>query len=172
VGQDEQYEAVSAQYGEALKRLARAYEADADKRRDLLQEIHIALWRSFANFGERCSLRTWVYRVAHNTAASHVLRQRRMRLDGLIGLDEAESIADLTDHERSIEQRIALQRLTDLIHRLRPLDRQLMLLYLEGMDAASMADITGISSTHVRIQIHRIKNILAERFHEARDHES
>ena len=117
-------------------------------------------------------MRTWVYRVAHNTAASHVLRQRRMKLDGLIGLDEAESIADLTDHERNVEQRIALQRLTHLIHRLRPLDRQLMLLYLEGMDAASMADITGISPAHVRIQIHRIKNILAERFHEARDHES
>jgi DNA-directed RNA polymerase specialized sigma24 family protein len=34
-----------------------------------LQEIRIALWRSFANFDGRCSLRTWVYRVAHNTAA-------------------------------------------------------------------------------------------------------
>jgi RNA polymerase sigma-70 factor, ECF subfamily len=123
VGQDEQYEAASAQYGEALKRLAQAYEADANKRLDLLQEIHIALWRSFAKFQERCSLRTWVYRVAHNAAASHVLRQ-------------------------------------------------LMVLYLEGMDAASMADITGISPAHVRVQIHRIKNILSERFHEAIDHES
>jgi RNA polymerase sigma-70 factor, ECF subfamily len=172
VGQDEHYEAASAEYSEALKRLARAYEADADKRLDLLQEIHLALWRSFAKFEERCSVRTWVYRVAHNTAASHVLRQRRMKLDGLIGLDEAESVADLTDHERKVEQRMALQRLMYLIHRLRPLDRQVMLLYLEGMDAASIADISGISSNHVRILIHRIKNILAERFHEAKDHES
>jgi RNA polymerase sigma-70 factor (ECF subfamily) len=30
-------------YGAALARLARAYEPDADRRRDLLQEIHIAL---------------------------------------------------------------------------------------------------------------------------------
>ncbi len=34
-------------FGPALERLARVYEADADLRRDLLQEIHIALWRSF-----------------------------------------------------------------------------------------------------------------------------
>src|SRR5581483_11760738 len=127
---------------------------------DLLQEIHIALWKSFAKFEQRCSVKTWVYRVAHNTAASHVLRERRMKLDGLIGLDEAESIADPTDHQRGAEQRIALDRLTHLIRRLRPLDRQVMLLYLEGMDAASIAEVTGISPAHVRIQIHRIKNIL------------
>jgi RNA polymerase sigma-70 factor (ECF subfamily) len=41
-----------------------------EDRRDLLQEIHLALWRSFATFDDRCSLRTWVYRVAHNVATS------------------------------------------------------------------------------------------------------
>jgi hypothetical protein len=34
-------------HGAALERLARSYEADADKRQDLLREIHLALWRSF-----------------------------------------------------------------------------------------------------------------------------
>jgi DNA-directed RNA polymerase specialized sigma24 family protein len=47
--------------------LVRGYEADPGRRQDLLQDIHIALWRSFAVFDERCSLRTWVYRVAHIT---------------------------------------------------------------------------------------------------------
>ena len=36
---------------------------DSDKRRDLFQEIHFAIWRSFAGYDGRCSLRTWVYRV-------------------------------------------------------------------------------------------------------------
>jgi RNA polymerase sigma-70 factor (ECF subfamily) len=75
--QDELYQKAAEIYQAALERLARAYEADADVRRDLLQDIHIALWRSFEGFDGRCSLRTWVYRVAHNTAASHVIRQRR-----------------------------------------------------------------------------------------------
>jgi RNA polymerase sigma-70 factor, ECF subfamily len=66
-GATERYEEASAAYGAALERLARAYEADPDRRRDLLQEIHIALWRSLEGFDGRCSLRTWVYRVAHNT---------------------------------------------------------------------------------------------------------
>jgi N-acetylneuraminic acid mutarotase len=43
--------------------------------RDLLQEIHFQLWRSFAHFDHRCSLRTWVYRVAHNVADLPLARQ-------------------------------------------------------------------------------------------------
>ena len=62
--QDGLYEQASAEHSPAIARLARAYEADADKRAELRQEIHIALWRSFAGFDGRCSLRTWVYRVA------------------------------------------------------------------------------------------------------------
>ena len=77
--QDVLYREAADTYAAALERLARAYEADADQRRDLVQEIHIALWRSFAGFDGRCSLRTWVYRVAHNAATSYVIRQRRAR---------------------------------------------------------------------------------------------
>jgi RNA polymerase sigma-70 factor (ECF subfamily) len=77
--QGDLYQTAAAQYGASLGRLARGYEADPDKRRDLLQEVHFALWRSFARFRADCSLRTWVYRVAHNTAITWVMRQKRAR---------------------------------------------------------------------------------------------
>ena len=67
------YSDVAEEFGGALERLARAYEGDSDRRRDLLQEIHVALWRSLARFDGRCSMRTWVYRVAHNVATSRVI---------------------------------------------------------------------------------------------------
>ncbi len=86
--QDDLYQEAAATYGAALARLARAYEADSDKRRDLSQEIHLALWRSFEGWNGRCSLRTWVYRVAHNAATSHVIRQRRARAPTLVSLEE------------------------------------------------------------------------------------
>jgi RNA polymerase sigma factor (sigma-70 family) len=89
---DALYEEAVACFGPALERLARAHEADPEDRRDLLQEIHLALWRSFARFAGRCSLRTWVYQVAHNTAASHISRQRRT-LRGSVSLQEVETTA-------------------------------------------------------------------------------
>ena len=57
-GQEALFEKVAAEFAAPLARLARAHEADAHQQQDLLQEIHIALWRSLAAFGERCSLRT------------------------------------------------------------------------------------------------------------------
>jgi len=164
--QDRRYDEAIAEFGDALDRLVRAYEADLEKRRDLSQEIHLAVWRSLEHFESRCSLRTWIYRVAHNTAATYIVRQRRANLRTLVSLEEIESTPDPTDHQRSAEERIAVERLLQLIHRLRPMDRQVMLLYLEDMDAESIGEITGISAGNVRVQVHRIKNILAGRFHE------
>ena len=88
--QNDLYERAVAEYGTALGRLARGYEADPEKRRDLLQEVHLALWRSFEGFDGRCSLRTWVYRVAHNVAGSWVIRQKRAGRD-LVRADRVEA---------------------------------------------------------------------------------
>lgn len=172
--QDDLYAEAAATYGAALERLARAYEADSDRRRDLLQEIHVALWQSLARFDGRCSLRTWVYRVAHNVATSQVIR-RRARAPMLVGLEELDAMPDAGDPARTPEQTLdeqrALDRLLTLVHRLKPFDRQVMLLYLEGMDAASIGEVTGISAGNVATKVHRIKTILARRFHEGRRHD-
>jgi RNA polymerase sigma-70 factor (ECF subfamily) len=58
-----------------------------------------------------------------------------------------------------------------MIHRLNPLDRQVILLYLEGVDAASIGEVTGLSSGYVATKIHRIKAILIERFHNGGNHD-
>ena len=163
--QDDLYRETAATYGVALDRLAQAYEADPEIRRDLLQEIHLALWRSFEGFDARCSLRTWVYRVAHNTATSHIVRQRRANAQNFVGLEEVESLPDKNGDDLAADQANALERLLKLFQRLKPLDRQVILSYLEGMDAASIGEITGISPGNVATKIHRIKNILARRFH-------
>jgi RNA polymerase sigma-70 factor, ECF subfamily len=168
--QDGRYREAAAAYGAALDRLARAYEADPDKRRDLLQEIHLALWRSFAGFDGRCSLRTWVYRVAHNTAASHVQRQRRGK-QVLVSLDDLAAVPDRRDGQDAADRRDALERLLALIQQLRPLDRQVMLAYLEGLDAASIGEIVGISPGNVATKIHRIKHILTQRFNQGGLHD-
>jgi RNA polymerase sigma-70 factor (ECF subfamily) len=168
--QDEFYREAADTYAAALERLACAYEADTEFRRDLLQDIHIALWRSFAGFDGHCSHRTWVYRVAHNTATSHVIRQRRKNSQTLVGLEELETVPDHRESERTADRRHALGRLLELVQSLKTLDRQVILSYLEGLDAASIGEITGISPGNVATKIHRIKNILARRFQEGGRH--
>ena len=164
--QDELYQRTAEEFGPALGRLARGYEADPDKRRDLLQEIHLALWRSFEGFHERCSLRTWVYRVAHNTAISWITRQKRTRPQLLVSLEELEATPVPPDADR----RLALDRLTQLVQRLETRDREVILAYLEGMDAAEIGELTGMSARNAATKVHRIKNLLARYFNEGTAH--
>ena len=114
--QDRLYDEAAAAFGAALGRLARSYEIHPDKQQDLLQEVHLALWRSLATFQGTCSLRTWVYRVAHNVAASHIVRQRRLFSRRLISLEDAEATL-VTGEGASAERSFAVGRVYELIHR-------------------------------------------------------
>ncbi len=153
------------QFGSSLERLARAYEADPEKRRDLSQDIHFQLWRSFRQYDGRCSLRTWIYRIAHHVAASYVIRERRV-FSTLLSLEDLEMLPDKAERSSDADRRLNLDRLSALIQRLKPLDRQVIVSYLEDMDAASIGELTGLSPANVAMRIHRIKNILAKQFHE------
>ena len=162
-GPDELYLQAAKAFGPALQRLAQATEANAERRRDLLQDMHVALWRSFATFDGRCSLKTWVYRVAHNTAASHVDRERR-RSSGTVPLESAGELADGRSLAADLEQSDALARLMAWIRRLKSPDRQVMTLYLEELDAAAIADVTGLSPGAVATRISRLKAQLTNDF--------
>jgi RNA polymerase sigma-70 factor, ECF subfamily len=165
--QDSLYAQAAATFGPPLDRLARAYELDPEIRRDLLQEIHLHLWTSFAQFDGRCSLRTWVYRIAHNVATGHVIRQSRVR-NRLVSIENIEAMPGDDRVELAASQAEVLQYLSALIQRLKPLDRQIIVSYLEGMDAISIGEVTGLSPGNVAMKIHRIKHILRRWFGEVR----
>jgi RNA polymerase sigma-70 factor (ECF subfamily) len=104
-------------------------------------------------------------------AASHVDKQARARKQVFVSLDEFESRPDESVGVADTEQRHALSQLYAMIHELKPLDRQVMLAYLEGMNAAETAEITGLSAGHVATKIHRLKSALGERFREGGNRE-
>lgn len=154
------YERAVAELAPALSRVAAGYEADPELRRDLLQDMHAALWHSLARFDGRCSLKTWTWRVAHNVGATHLGRHKKHRL---VELDELPVEADL---EQRVDTARALEKLSRLIHALAPADRQLVLLYLEGLEASVIAEVTGLSPSNVATRVHRLKAALARQFQE------
>jgi RNA polymerase sigma-70 factor, ECF subfamily len=181
--QDARYLEAIQLYGSALMRLARGYETEPDRRQDLLQDIHIALWRSrqdllqdihialwrsFAIFDNRCSLRTWVYRVAHITATKHIVANKRVRLTEMFTLDDVPEPTDEHDTVRALDQSESLERLLRTIERLKPLDRQVILLYLEDFSAEAIGEVVGLSAENIATKVYRIKKLLSVMFH-ARD---
>lgn len=160
--QNRLYAEASATHAPAIARLARAVEADADRARDLEQDMHLALWRSLAAYDGRCAPGTWTYRVIHNIAATHVSRARRGAR--LVSLDETATLLTGDDPETAVDQSRLLARLHGLIAALKPTDRSVILLYLEGIDASTIADVVGLSPGNVAVKVHRIKALLASHF--------
>lgn len=160
--QDARYIAAAREHGTMIERLARGYEADPELRRDLVQEIHAALWRSFAIYQGQCAERSWVQRIAHNVAVTHMMTGRRGRKVPLVGLDEIAELPGGGDTERETGERGLANRLLTAIHRLKPADRQVMLLYLEDLTAVEIGEVTGLSAGAVAVRIHRLKALLAQ----------
>jgi len=74
------------------------------------------------------------------------------------------NLPDANSGQLAADRGHALDRLLGLIQRLKPLDRHVILSYLEGLDAAEIGEITGLSAGNVATKIHRIKNMLARQF--------
>ena len=87
---------------------------------------------------------------------------RRWRTE--VSLEGLEDLPGESDAERSLDESSVLARLTSLIQRLEPLDRDVMLLYLEGASASAIGEVTGLSPANVAQKIHRTKKVLQRRF--------
>jgi RNA polymerase sigma-70 factor (ECF subfamily) len=87
----------------------------------------------------------------------------------LVSLEDLE-VATAEDPIPDVDRLRAFDRLFQLIHELKPLDRQIMISYLEDLDAGAIADIVGLSPANIAMKIHRIKAILVQRFREVQPH--
>lgn len=65
--------------GIAIK-IARSFAVQPEDQRDLLQEMHLQIWRSIERFGAQAKVSTWIYRVCLNTAMTRQRSEKRRRL--------------------------------------------------------------------------------------------
>jgi RNA polymerase sigma-70 factor, ECF subfamily len=161
--QDVHYQTAVDAHASDIARFVAGYEYSPVKRQELLQEVHLALWRSLAGYRSQCSLRTWVYRVAHNVGVRHVQRSRRSPERYGSALDDMAPMIDEHADICLLDRELDLDKVMKLVHSLAPLDREVMLLYLEDLDAAAIGDVTGLSPRNVATKVHRIKTLLANR---------
>ena len=145
-----------------LRHICRVYARDVEARKDLYQEIMFQLWRSLPSFAGASSIDTWVYRVALNTALTHA-RRRSVRAETPLEEDHVEGAdlasSDTTDDTPDLGEQS--ERLYAAIDRLGDVDRMLVTMYLDERSYHEMAEVIGISESHVGVKLHRIKKSLA-----------
>jgi RNA polymerase sigma factor (sigma-70 family) len=156
---EREYDRLWSDFGASLGRLASSYENDAQGREDLLQEIRLAIWIALPRFRGESSLRTFVFRIGHNRALTHVWRKRKTGV--------AEAADELPDPGHSPEtsaiRHADQSRLLDAI-RLLPIPyRQVLTLTLEDLSHAEIGAVLGISENNVAVRVNRARGLLKER---------
>jgi len=160
---ERQYEDLLREYSPGLFRLAASYESLAQARDDLLQEIRLALWTALPGFRGECSLRTFIYRIAHNCGLNHVYRRRRQ----LPETDEQDEIIDPKMNPESSAIQNAMQaRLARAIQSLPIAYRQVITMTLESLPQAEIALVLGISESNVAVRLSRARALLREKLGE------
>ena len=159
---EERFERILGEYGPAIARLAYSYEAVASIREELAQEIAMAIWKALPQFRGECSERTFVYRIAHNRGLTHAWR-RRPTYEPLEEVEDADQPVDPRPHPDELaavkDQR---ERLMAAIQSLPITYRQMMVLVLEGLSHAEMADVLGITENNVAVRASRARKALKE----------
>ncbi len=145
-----------------VRKVAAIYAPHAEDRRDLAQEIGLQAWRSFGRYDPaRAKFSTWLYRVALNVAISHLRRGEAAWSTKLEPLDVLHLDTLAGEPAPEPDERIA--ELHAFIARLDPLNRALIVLYLDERPYAEIAEILGISETNVATKIGRVKLTLRGR---------
>jgi RNA polymerase sigma-70 factor, ECF subfamily len=125
---------------------------------DLAQEIAAQSWRAYPNYDPARSFSTWLYRIALNVAISWLRseaprRRRSVPFEADLHDAAVSETFDADDGSRILRGFIGSQG---------PLDRALLLLYLEEHPSAEIAEILGITTTNVTTRINRLKERLRD----------
>jgi RNA polymerase sigma-70 factor (ECF subfamily) len=142
-----------AHRGIVLK-VAHAYCRDTDEREDLAQEIAAQLWRSFPRYDPARPFSTWMYRVALNVAISEMRRAVPRPTPVPLDAHHPDPITGGIDDLERDERVRALYRVID---RQPPLDRAMLLLWLDEVSQREIAEILGLTESNVSTKIQRLK---------------
>jgi RNA polymerase sigma-70 factor (ECF subfamily) len=156
----ETFQSMVEEHKKILYKVCHSYCRDRESRDDLAQEILVQLWRSFARFDGRCRFTTWMYRIALNVAITFYRRESTRNRHVISAEERVLEIADQKHSEPDDEVRL----LYEFIDALDPLNKALLLLYMDERSYQEIADVLGITETNVATKIGRLKRKMREQY--------
>jgi RNA polymerase sigma factor (sigma-70 family) len=151
-----QFQRLLAANGPALLRLASSYASTASDRDDLFQEICLAIWTALPRFRGESSDRTFIFRIAHNRAISHIAKRRLP----MVPAHDIHPVDPKPGPEASLLQDERHARLAAAIRSLAVEYRQVITLALEGMTYEEIAQVVGIRESNVGVRLNRGREML------------
>ncbi len=153
---------VLREHAALLGRVAATYEANFHKRQELLQEITLAVWQALDKFKGDSSIKTYVLRVAHNKAITHVAyHAKQPRNDSYCEMESPEPSHKPSAVEQ-IDQQQKFQMMLGQIRQMPIQTMQVVTMSMEGLSYDEIADACGISSSNAGVVLNRARKVLME----------
>ncbi len=147
-------------HGEAVYRLALSVVRDAALAEDVAQDTLLKAWLALPTFRGEASVRSWIMRIAHNTAIS-TLRTRRALVMDPNDLPERTTPAE-RGVDRRVESGVVLDDFVAALDQLDELSRSIVVLReLEGLPYDEIARILGVPLPTVKTRLFRARRLLA-----------
>lgn len=156
------FDQIVTEYGPLLSRVASSYEANLHLQQELLQEISLAVWQSLKGFKGNSSIKTYVLRVAHNKAVTHVAYHAKQPNNESYCEIENPSSDMSVSTEKTVSQQSVVSNLLHAVRRLPMQPRQIVTMSMEGLSYQEIAEVCGVSVVNVGVILNRAKKTLME----------
>lgn len=133
-----------------------------DEAQDVVQDAFVSLQRHLAANGSKESIRSWLYRVAHNAARNRQKSYAR-RFAAPLDAIGVQSITDKETPERAVLKKEKFQRLGKAMKLLTESERECLLLRAGGLRYREIGEVLGISTSTVGDTVERAIKKLAEK---------
>jgi len=161
----EELHALVVDHGDAVYRLALSIVRDNALAEDIAQDTLVKAWLALPSLRSDASLRSWVLRIAHNTAISTLRARRAVVVDPHDLPDQA------TAPERSVESRVQSgEVVNDFVEALDTLDdlsRSIVVLReLEGLSYDEISELLNVPLPTVKTRLLRSRRKLGSALRE------
>lgn len=143
-----------------IYKIVNSYCTDSNEQEDVIQEIIFQVIKSYDNFDYKVKVTTWLYRVAFNITISHYRKQKTRKKHEVAMPSKIVAInEDVTnEYDEKIKQ------LRAFIQEFDPLNKAIVIMYLDGNSHKEISEAMGISLSNVGTKISRIKTQLKKKF--------
>lgn len=151
----EEFENIYQEYYSKVYRLCSGYASGSDEwARETAQEVFITVWEKLYQLKDKKALASWIYRISINTCMKRLNERKKL-------VTNQDQIPEQSySPEEQTEANESLKKVYRAMELLKIEEKNIALLLLEGVDNEELAAILGVSRSHLRVKIHRVREKL------------
>ena len=164
-GEVEAFEEIVVRYQKRVFGILCRFERDHHKVEDLVQETFLKAWRGLARYRAKSPFEHWISRIASNVARDHLRRmQRRIRETSFEDMgDSALDWLSVSNTNKELKIYEARQLLDYAMQVLTEQNQEIVILReIRGLSMKEVSQITGLTTSNVKIRSHRAKSKMRE----------